>query len=302
MNADKEATERYIDTEVPLGRFGSPEEVANPVPLPDRMSLFDLSGRVAIITGGGGLLGVKHAEAIAEAGGIPVIADLNSSRAEAVCAALRASIGTESSSIEVDITDRRQVQTMVEQVERRYGRIDILINNAAMTVKGGGSRYERYFAPFEEYPSELWEEALRVNLTGTFLVTQAVGRAMLRQGKGVVVNIASDVGVISPDHRIYEGRKFNTPIAYAVSKAGIISFTRYLATYWAPTIRVNALSPAGVYDGQDPEFVRRLSQLIPLGRMADPDEYKGAILYLASDASSFMTGANLIVDGGRTAW
>jgi NAD(P)-dependent dehydrogenase (short-subunit alcohol dehydrogenase family) len=125
---------------------------------------------------------------------------------------------------------------------------------------------------------------------------------MLRAGRGAIVNIASDVGVISPDHRIYEGQTFNTPAAYAVSKAGLISLTRYLATYWAPKIRVNALSPAGVYDGQDPAFVKRLSQLIPLGRMAHKDEYKGAILYLVSDASSFMTGQNLIVDGGRTIW
>jgi len=270
--------------------------------LPDRTSLFDLSGRVAVITGGGGLLGLKHAEAIAEAGGVPVIADIDLQRAEQVCMTLRASFGTDALPIELDITDRDQVRRMVAQVEGRYGRIDILINNAAMTVKGGGARYERYFARFEEYPVDLWEQALRINLTGAFLVTQAVGPAMLRRGKGVVVNIASDVGVISPDHRIYEGQTFNTPIAYAVSKAGIINFTRYLATYWAPRIRVNSLSPAGIYDGQDVEFVRRLSHLIPLGRMADRDEYKGAILYLVSDASSFMTGANLVVDGGRTAW
>jgi NAD(P)-dependent dehydrogenase (short-subunit alcohol dehydrogenase family) len=247
-------------------------------------------------------LGLKHAEAIAEAGGIPVLADIDASRAEAASVALRASVNADAMALQVDITDARQVETVVERIHRRYGRIDILINNAAMTAKGGGSRYEKYFAPFEEYPVELWEEALRINLTGTFLVTQAVGRVMLRRGTGVVVNIASDVGVISPDHRIYEGQRFNTPLAYAVSKAGIISLTRYLATYWAPKIRVNSLSPAGVYDGQDPAFVQRLSRLIPLGRMADRDEYKGAILYLVSDASSFMTGANLIVDGGRTAW
>ena len=273
-----------------------------PAPLPEVSKLFDLSGRVALITGGGGMLGHKHAEAIAEAGGIPVLADIDAERAEAACVALRESLKAEAMAVRVDITDRREVEAAVEQIDSRYGRIDILINNAAMTVKAGGSRYARYFAPFEEYPVELWEEALRINLTGTFLVTQAVGRVMLRRGVGVVVNIASDVGVISPDHRIYEGQSFNTPLAYAVSKAGIISLTRYLATYWAPKIRVNSLSPAGVYDGQDPTFVKRLSQLIPLGRMAGRDEYKGAILYLVSDASSFMTGANLIVDGGRTCW
>lgn len=265
-------------------------------------ALFDLSGRVAIITGGGGMLGLKHAEAIAQAGGTPVLADIDLARAEAGCSALRKSIGCDAMAVGLDITDKAQLESAVEKIEGRFGRIDILINNAAMTVRGGGSRYDNYFAPFEDYPRELWEEALRVNLTGTFLVSQAVGRRMLRRGSGVVVNIASDVGVVSPDHRIYEGQRFNTPLAYAVSKAGIISMTRYLATYWAPKIRVNSLSPAGVYDGQDPTFVQRLSHLIPLGRMADRDEYKGAILYLVSDASSFMTGANLIVDGGRTAW
>ena len=212
--------------------------------------------------------------------------------------------------VRVDITSPDDVRAMVQQVLERFGRIDILINNAALTVKGGSARASEYFARFEDYPPDLWERALQVNLTGAFLCCQAVGAVMVKQGRGVVLNIASDIGNISPDHRIYDGvlnphskEPFNSPIAYATTKAGLINFTRYLATYWATKgIRVNALSPAGVYDGHEPQFVKNLTHLIPLGRMADRDEYKGVVLFLVSDASSYMTGANLIVDGGRTAW
>jgi NAD(P)-dependent dehydrogenase (short-subunit alcohol dehydrogenase family) len=212
--------------------------------------------------------------------------------------------------IGVDITIKSEVERMVERVLDRFGRIDILINNAALTVKGGGAHARDYFAPFEDYPQALWERALQVNLTGTFLCCQAVGRQMVKQQRGVILNIASDVGTISPDHRIYEGVKsphtgepFNTPAAYATTKAGVINLTRYLATYWANAgVRVNALSPGGVFTDHDPIFVRNLTERIPLGRMAEADEYQGAVLFLVSDASSYMTGANLVVDGGRTAW
>jgi NAD(P)-dependent dehydrogenase (short-subunit alcohol dehydrogenase family) len=273
-------------------------------------ALYDLRERVAIITGGAGLLGRRHAEAIAEMGGAPVLLDLDGERAAAVAREVGEQFGVPATAHAVDITDAAAVRRCVDEVVARHGRLDILVNNAALTVKGGGAETEGYFAPFEEYPVALWEKALRVNLTGTFLVTQAVGRVMVAQRRGVVVTIASDVATISPDHRIYEGmvspssgKPFNTPISYATTKAALINFTRYLATYWAPHgIRVNALSPAGVYDGHEAEFVRRLSSLIPLGRMAHPDEYKGALIFLVSDASSFMTGANLVVDGGRTAW
>ena len=265
-------------------------------------TLFDLTGHVALITGGAGLLGVKHAEAIAEMGGIPVLADIDGLRAEEAADKIKLGTGVGCYAVQVDITDSGQVYSVVRQVVERSGRIDILINNAAMTVRGGES-HEDYFAPFEFYPQGLWEEALRVNLTGMFLVTQSVGNVMCTQKKGVIVNIASDVGLISPDHRIYASENFNTPISYAVSKAGMINFTRYLATYWADkNIRVNALCPAGVYHNHDPRFVEKLVYRIPMARMAHDDEYKGAIIFLVSGASSFMTGATLIVDGGRTSW
>jgi NAD(P)-dependent dehydrogenase (short-subunit alcohol dehydrogenase family) len=272
--------------------------------------VFDLSGRVAIITGGAGLLGRQHAATIAEAGGHVVLADLSAEQASAAADEVTAASGVAALGLGADITVKADVERMVAQAMARFGRLDILINNAAMTVKGGGARSDEYFARFEDYPQELWDRALQVNLTGTFLCCQAVGRQMVAQQRGVILNIASDVGTISPDHRIYDGvvsphtgKPFNTPASYATTKAGVINLTRYLATYWATDgIRVNALSPGGVYAEHDPQFVRNLTERIPLGRMARKDEYRGAVLFLVSDASSYMTGSNLIVDGGRTAW
>ena len=271
--------------------------------------MFDLTGKVAVITGGAGLLGTKHAEAIAEMGGIPILLDMDEEKLNEKAAYLREKYSAECDGILADITSKSQILSAVGQILEKFHEVDILVNNAALTVKRGSEKFKNYFASFEEYPLDLWEMALRVNLTGTFLVTQAIGKQMGKQEKGVILNIASDVGVISPDHRIYKknndykGMPFNTPISYSISKAALIHFTKYLATYWADkNIRVNSLSPAGVYDNHDPEFVKKLTNLIPLGRMADRDEYKGAIVFLVSDASSFMTGANLIIDGGRTCW
>ncbi len=272
--------------------------------------LFDLTGRVAIVTGGAGMLGLRHAEAIAEAGGTPVLADLSSEALEAGVEHLRERTGVDALAVEVDISNRDGVQAMVADVLNELGRIDILVNNAALTVRGGSETLEGYFAPFEDYPLELWQRALDVNLTGTFLVTQAVGRVMVEQTRGVVLNIAAVYGMVSPDHRIYDGilnqyggQAFNTPISYSATKAAILNFTRYLATYWADKgIRVNSFSPGAVFDEHDETFVRNLTSRIPLARMAHKDEYKGAIVFLVSDASSYMTGANLVVDGGWTSW
>lgn len=272
--------------------------------------LFDLTGRVAIITGGAGMLGMQHSMAIAETGGHAVVADISAEAATKSAGQISDQYGVEALGVCVNITDKSQVEGMVAAAISKFGRIDILINNAALTVKGGGQSSRDYFAPFEDYPLDLWQAALDVNLTGMFLCCQAVGKLMVNQRSGVILNIASDVGNISPDHRIYEGavnphtgESFNTPVAYATTKAGVINFTRYLATYWADKgIRVNCISPGGVYADHDPEFVKNLTSRIPLNRMAHVYEYKGAVLFLVSDASSYMTGANLIVDGGRTAW
>ncbi len=272
--------------------------------------LNDLTGRVAVITGGAGLLGLQHASAIMEAGGTPILVDLRADAAKEAAAALKDAYKKEAAGFGADITDPAAVAALARTVQKRFGRVDILINNAALTVKGGSGDAERYFAPFESYPLHYWEAALKVNLTGAFLVTQAFGKLMARRRRGVILNIASDVGNISPDHRIYEGvvnphtkKPFNTPLAYATSKAALINFTRYLATYWAPRgLRVNCLSPGGVFQGHEGRFLKQLTHRIPLGRMARFDEYKGAVLFLVSNASSYMTGANLIVDGGRTCW
>jgi NAD(P)-dependent dehydrogenase (short-subunit alcohol dehydrogenase family) len=278
--------------------------------IPTTKDVFNLEGRVAIITGGAGLLGRQHATAIAESGGHVVIADLSAENAARCADEVTAGTGVRALGLGVDVTVKTDVERMVAETVRVFHRIDVLINNAALTVKGGGEGAKDYFAPFEDYPLELWQKALDVNLTGAFLCCQAVGRQMVLQQRGVILNIASDVGNISPDHRIYEGVRsphtgepFNTPAAYATTKAGLINFTRYLATYWAKQgIRVNCLSPGGVFANHDPQFVKNLTERIPLGRMARVDEYRGTVLFLVSDASSYMTGANVIVDGGRTSW
>ena len=271
--------------------------------------LFRVDDRVALVTGGAGLLGRRYCEALLDAGGKVVIGDLDGPRAESLAAELST---THTLGIRLDVADEDSVQSVVDAAVKRFGRLDILVNNAALTVRGGSERLrpEDYFAPFERYPRAMWDLAVSVNLTGMLLCAQAAGRQMLEQGGGVVVNIASTYGVVAPDQRLYEGVSspyaetgFNTPVSYAVTKTAVLGLTRYLATYWGrKNIRVNALTPHGVYDNHDETFVHNFVYRSPLGRMARNDEYRGALLFLVSDASSYMTGANLIVDGGWTAW
>lgn len=272
--------------------------------------IFNLAGKVAIITGGAGLLGRKHAEAIAEAGGVPVIADLNPVAAKDAAHALAEKYHVDCLGVETDITRRESVQGLLDTVLARYQRVDILINNAANNPKVEGKTADREeWSRFENFPIEVWQSDLLVGLTGAFLCSQVIGGAMADREGGVILNIASDLAVIAPDQRIYRkpGLADNAqpvkPVTYSVVKTGLIGLTRYLATYWAnKKVRVNALSPGGVYNGQPDEFVQKLTSLIPMGRMADVDEYKGAVLFLVSDASSYMTGGNLIIEGGRTVW
>jgi NAD(P)-dependent dehydrogenase (short-subunit alcohol dehydrogenase family) len=273
--------------------------------------LFRLDGRVALITGGAGLLGRRYCEALLQAGARIVIGDLDGAGAQQLAAELgpTCAIG-----YELDVTDPTSVRGAVHAGVSTFGRLDILINNAALTVRGGSERLSPsdYFAPFEDYKVEVWDQAVRTNLTGMLLCAQAAGRQMLAQASpgGVIVNIASTYGVVAPDQRLYEGvaspyadTGFNTPVSYAVTKTAVLGLTRYLATYWgSKNIRVNALTPHGVFDNHDEAFVRNFVYRSPLGRMARNDEYRGALLFLVSDASSYMTGANLIVDGGWTAW
>ena len=270
--------------------------------------LFDLTGRVAVITGGAGLLGGNHAEAIASAGGVPVLVDVRADEARSKAEELARRYGVRASAAEGDITQQAPVQAMLETVLADYGRVDILINNAALDPKVEGEA-DIAWSRLENLSMDQWHADIAVGLTGALLCSQVFGGEMARQGSGVILNIASDLAVIGPDQRIYrtpglpEDRQPVKPVGYSVIKAGLIGLTRYLATYWAESgVRVNALSPGGVQAQQPEDFVRRLTNLIPMGRMARQDEYQAAILFLCSDASSYMTGHNLIVDGGRTAW
>ena len=272
------------------------------------LNVFDLSDRVAVVTGGAGLLGVKHAEAIAAAGGTPVLLDVSGHAAEEHAARIAQAFAVDAIGVEANITSLRQLQDALDRVLARYGRIDILINNAANNPKmeaGSGVAWSR----LENFPIEQWNEDLAVGLTGAFLCARVFGGEMARRGRGVILNVSSDLGVIAPDQRIYrtpgtpDDEQPVKPVTYSVVKTGLVGLTRYLATYWAERgVRVNAISPGGVFNGQPEEFVRRLTSLIPLARMAHADEYQGAVLFLCSDASSYMTGANLVIDGGRSAW
>ncbi len=271
-------------------------------------NLFDLGGRVAVITGGTGLLGQQHAEAIARAGGIPVLADIRIGSVDPAGPAFKERFGPDACAIEVDITEPASVKALLAEVLSRYGRVDILINNAANNPKME-NKAEVEFSRLENFPVEQWEADLAVGLKGAFLCSQVIGAEMARRKQGVIVNIASDLAVIAPDQRLYrkpglpEDKQPVKPVTYSVVKTGLVGLTRYLATYWADCgIRVNAISPGGVYNNQPDDFVARLTKLIPLGRMAHANEYQAAILFLCSDASSYMTGTNLVIDGGRSCW
>lgn len=270
---------------------------------------FDLTGRVAIVTGGAGLLGKQHALALAEVGAAVVIADIRQDAASRVADQISAEFPSSALPLELDVTDRESIQSAYRQILERLGRIDILINNAAIDpkVKNDGSLLEA--SRFEHFPLEDWNFQVSVGLTGAFLCAQVFGTHMAANGGGVILNIASDLSVIAPDQRLYRSEGLTEeqqpvkPVTYSVIKTGLIGLTRYLATYWANKgVRVNALSPGGVYNGQPGAFLARLTNLIPMGRMADADEYRGVVQFLCSDASKYMTGQNLMVDGGRSVW
>jgi NAD(P)-dependent dehydrogenase (short-subunit alcohol dehydrogenase family) len=266
---------------------------------------FNLKNKVAIVTGGAGILGQHFCAGLAESGAIVIVADLQEDKAIEFAKNLERKHKARSIGIGCDVTDPQSVQNMLSQVLQQFGEVNILHNNAA----GKSDDLESFFAPFEEYSLEEWRKIMAVNLDGMFLMAQAVGKQMVIQGKGgSIIQTASIYGVMGPDHRIYEGsfylgREINTPAVYSASKAGVIGLTRHLATYWADKgIRVNTLTPGGTESGQNDEFKKRYSARIPLGRMANAYEMVGALLYLASDASSYVTGQNIIIDGGLNAW
>jgi NAD(P)-dependent dehydrogenase (short-subunit alcohol dehydrogenase family) len=242
---------------------------------------------------------------LASCGSHVVIVDLNKNESEILASDLTRRYGQQCISIECDVSEPASVNSMVDEVVKQFGDIHVLHNNAASK----SPNLEAFFAPFEEYTLEQWREVTKVNLDGMFLVAQAVGRKMVEQGRGgSIIQTASIYGLLAPDPRIYEGSSYmgisiNTPAVYSVSKAAVIGLTKYLAAYWADkNIRVNCIIPGGVESGQNHTFKEKYSNRVPLGRMAQPKEMVGALLYLASNASSYVTGQNIIVDGGLSAW
>jgi NAD(P)-dependent dehydrogenase (short-subunit alcohol dehydrogenase family) len=266
---------------------------------------FNLNEKTALVTGGAGILGKQFCAGLAESGANIAIIDLNENAAKQLAEELSKLYNIKAIGLKCNVSDPISVEKMVAEVVSQFGEINILHNNAA----GKSNNLNDFFAPFEEYKLDQWREIMSVNIDGMFLVAQQVGKQMVAQNKGgSIIQTSSIYGVMSPDHRIYEGsfymgHQINSPAVYAASKSAVIGLTKYLATYWSnKNIRVNAISPGGTESGQNEEFNRKYSNRVPLNRMAKADEMVGALLYLASDASSYVTGQNLIIDGGLNAW
>lgn len=277
-----------------------------------KLEKYNLSGKKALITGAAGLLGIQHAIALIEAGAKVIITDVNQSALEKSKELL---VGHcfDKFQVEImplDVTNQGSVQSVARQILNSGERLDILINNAAIDPKVKNTDGLSEASRLEYFSLEQWNQEIAVGLTGALLCSQIFGAAMANDGKGgVILNIASDLSVFSPDQRLYRKDGLSDdlqpvkPVTYSVIKAGLIGLTRYLATYWADrNVRCNALSPGGVFNGQSSEFVDRLTGLIPMGRMANQDEYKSAIQFLCSDASTYMNGQNIVMDGGRSVW
>lgn len=272
---------------------------------------FDLTGKTALITGAAGLLGMQHAAALLESGATVVLTDIGA----ASLATARESLSRNADPARIiprvmDVSRPEAIQAVAKELIVAGHRIDILVNNAAIDPKVKGDEGVLETSRLENFPLDQWDLQVAVGLTGAFLCSQVFGSAMAQDGRGgVILNIASDLSVFSPDQRLYrkEGLAEDIqpvkPVTYSVIKAGLVGLTRYLATYWADKgVRCNALSPGGVYNGQGDEFVQRLTSLIPLGRMASRDEYRAAVQFLCSDASGYMNGQNIVMDGGRSVW
>ncbi len=262
--------------------------------------LFGLKGRVAIVTGAAGQLGGEYVRCLLGAGAKVGAFDINFDNPKSILDSIDS---PELLKVRVDITDRASIERGLKEVTERLGSPSILVNNAAIDAPPNSTEVDT--GPFETYPESSWDRMMEVNLKGMMLCCQVIGGQMAQKGGGSIINIASIYGILSPDQRIYEykDKPFFKPLSYCVSKAGVLNLTRYLATYWAKkNVRVNTLTLGGVFNNQDETFLKNYSSKVPLGRMARADEYNGAILFLASDASSYMTGANLVVDGGYSCW
>ena len=267
------------------------------------MEMFSLKNKVAIVTGSLGLIGREHCRALAEAGANVIVTDVD----EAGCKDIAHSLPNDSMGFAMDITDKESIENVKAIVMNKFSKIDILVNNAAINDMFESPKAASEQSKFENYPLELWQKSVDVNLTGMFLCSQVIGSVMAELKSGSIINIASTYGITAPDQSLYikeDGSQvFYKPPAYSATKGAVIMFTRYLAAYWGDkNVRVNTLTPGGVENGQDEFFIKKYSDKTPLKRMAQPTDYKGAIVFLASDASSYMTGANLVVDGGWTTW
>lgn len=263
--------------------------------------IFDLSEKTIVLTGGTGLLGTEYTNALLEAGARVIIADLEKSNPKGKADLLNNNYQNKIFGFNCDVSKEQEVVELFNYVERKFGRLDVVINNAAATGEHL-MREGQVFTSFEDSDLSVWEKTLKVNLTGVYLVARESGKLMIKYSSGSLINVSSTYGVVGPDHRIYEDMKFNSLASYAAAKAGVHGLTRWLATYWGSKgIRVNTLVPGGVENNHDPEFIKRYSNRTPLGRMANPKDLLGMILYLASDASSYSTGQQFFVDGGWTA-
>jgi NAD(P)-dependent dehydrogenase (short-subunit alcohol dehydrogenase family) len=270
------------------------------------MKQFSLEGRAVVITGGAGLLGQQHAIGIAEAGGLPIILD-NSDTALANALESIKSLGLRVEGFQLDASNKEQLDSVAESIKQKHGLVSGLVNNLSANPPPGQALGPHSL--FESYPMDLWDRDLRLGLTAAFVNSQVFGNHMVQLGKGSIVNVGSDLAVIAPDQRIYQdvenptARYSRKPVSYSVVKAGLLGLTKYLSTYWSPLpIRSNALLPGSVRSNQSPTLIKELEDRIPLGRLAEQHEYKGALVFLLADASSYMTGSNLTIDGGRSAW
>ena len=267
--------------------------------------IFDINNRLAVITGAGGMLGSEIAKALAQYGANIILVDIDTSKINRLSKHLKTKYNKKYIPITCDVSIPKDVKAMTEKIENEYGPIHILINNAATK----GSSLKKYFDPIENYDHDVWKNVMNVNLDGMYLIAKEIGAKMAQRKNGSIIQIASIYSSkMASDQRIYKGSRYldtkiNTPAVYSVSKAGVVGLTLHLASYWASKkVRVNTLSPGGIYSGQNQKFVDNYSKRVPLGRMAKKEEMIGAILYLSSDASSYVTGQNIFVDGGLSSW